>query len=194
MKSDLRVDHPALGTFLGQLGGVAVSVADPVELIRRTLDPFRHLLMENFLPDEYRETPPGQVSRWVIFRSADNSLNLVVSVIPPQHKTPVHDHGARWGLAGIYQGAAREVSYAPDTEKAEDGSAIKRTTRRRLKAGDVTAILPPDMDIHAMDVTSSMPAVVLMLLASGADVPQRFVYDTRRHSRSRANDHYEDHY
>ena len=194
MTSDLRVDHPALGTFLGQLGGVAVSVADPVGLIRRTLDPFRHLLMENFLPDEYRETPPDEISRWVIFRSADRSLNLVVSVIPPKHKTPIHDHGARWGLAGIYQGTAREVSYAPDTERAADGSVVKRTTRRRLKPGDVSAILPPDMDIHSMDAASSMPVVVLMLLATGTDIPARYVYDTRRHSRSPANDHYEDHY
>ena len=194
MTSDLRVDHPALGTFLGQLGGVAVSVADPVDLIRRTIDPFRHLLMENFLPDEYRDTPPNEVSRWILFRSADRSLSLLVSVIPPKHKTPIHDHGSRWGLAGIYQGAAREVSYVPDEEKADDGSVIKRTTRRRLKPGDVTAILPPEMDIHSTEVTSSMPAVVLMLLASGPDDPQRYVYDTRRHTRSLANDHYEDHY
>ena len=192
MTSDLRVDHPALGTFLGHLGGVAVSVADPVSLIRRTLDPFRHLLMENFLPDGYRETPPNEVSRWVLFRSTDKSLSLVISTIPPKHKTPVHDHGARWGLAGIYQGEAREVSYTPDPEKAEDGSVIKRTTRRRLKAGDVTGILPPDMDIHTTEVTSSMPAVVLMLLASGPDDPERYVYDVRRHTRALANDHYED--
>lgn len=171
-----------------------MSVADPVDLIRRTLDPFRHLLMENFLPDEYRDTPPNEVSRWILFRSADRSLSLLVSVIPPKHKTPIHDHGSRWGLAGIYQGAAREVSYVPDEEKADDGSVIKRTTRRRLKPGDVTAILPPEMDIHSTEVTSSMPAVVLMLLASGPDDPQRYVYDTRRHTRALANDHYEDHY
>ena len=39
-----------------------------------------------------------------------------------------------------------------------------------------------------------MPAVVLMLLASGPDDPERYVYDVRRHTRSLANDHYEDHY
>ncbi len=171
-----------------------MSVADPVTLIRRTIDPFRHLLMENFLPDEYRETPPTEVSRWIIFRSADRSLSLLVSVIPPGHKTPIHDHGARWGLAGMYQGAAREVSYTPDPEKAEDGSVIKRTTRRWLKAGDVAAILPPEMDIHTMEVTSSMPAVVLMLLASGPDDPERYVYDRRRGTRVLAGDRYVDHY
>ena len=194
MTSELRVDHPALSTFLGHLGGVAVSVADPVALIQRTLDPFRHLLMENFLPDDYRDTPSTHVSRYVLFRSADHSLNLMLSVIPSKHKTPIHDHGALWGLAGIYQGTAREVSYSRDTERSTDGTAIKRSTRRTLKPGDIAAILPPDMDIHTMEATSDMPVVVLMLLASGPDDPERYIYDSRRHTRSLANDHYEDHY
>ncbi len=190
MTPDLNVAHPALSTFLGHLGGVAVSASDPVALIRRTIDPFRHLLMENFLPDGFHGVSASDVTRWVIFQSTDGSLSLIVSMIPSRHKTPVHDHGAQWGLAGIYQGEAREVSYVPDLERAEDGSAITRTTRRRLRPGDVTGILPPDMDIHTTEVTSSVPAIVLMLLASRPDDPHRYVYDVRHRTRSFANDHF----
>ena len=194
MTRELNVAHPALGTFLGQLGGVAVSAPDPVSRIRRIIDPFRHLLMENFLPDEYREAPNGGISRWIIYRSSDRSLSLVVTTAAPRVKTPVHDHGASWGLKGMYQGAERETAYAPPPEADPAGNAIKRTKRRRLKAGDVTAIMPPDMDIHSIEVMSAMPAVSLMLLASGPGLPQRHVYDVRRHTRELNNDHYEDRY
>ena len=194
MTRELRVVHPALGTFLGHLGGVAVSAPDPVSRIRRIIDPFRHLLMENFLPDVYREAPSGGISRWIIYRSSDRSLSLVVTTAAPSVKTPVHGHGASWGLKGMYQGAERETAYAPPPESDPTGSALKRTKRRRLKAGDVTAIMPPEMDIHSTEVTSSMPAVVLMLLASGPGLPQRHVYDVRRHTRMLSNDEYEDAY
>ncbi len=148
--------------------------------------------MENFLPDEMRESPDGEAKRRLIFRSTDQSLSLIVSTLPPRHKTPVHNHGAVWGLVGIYQGSAREVSYVPVPERGEDSSVLRRTTRRRLRPGDVTGILPPDMDIHTTEVTSSMPAVALMLLASGPDAPQRYVYDARRHTRTPAEDHFDE--
>ena len=191
MTPDLHVTHPALGTFLGNLGGVAVSSADPVARIRRIIDPFRHLLMENFLPDEYREAPDGGINRWILYRSSDRSLSLVVTTAAPRVKTPVHDHGSLWGLKGMYQGAEQETAYAPAPGQDLSDGAVKRTKRRRLRAGDVSAILPPEMDVHAIEITSTMPAVSLMLLASGPGVPQRNVYDVRHQIREPSHDHYE---
>jgi hypothetical protein len=66
MAADLLVEYHALISFLGYLSGVLVSTRDPAERIRRLLDPFRHMLMEDFLPPRYREARRGAVVQYLL--------------------------------------------------------------------------------------------------------------------------------
>ena len=182
MAVDLLVEHRALTSFLGHLSGVLVSTRDPAERIRRLLEPFRHMLMEDFLPPEYREARRGAVVQYLLYRSSDKSASIVATVIPPGVRAPVHDHGA-WGLRGVYQGVQKETAYL----RQDDGAEVERALlikgrRQRLRAGDVAGIIPPHVDIHEVEATSKIPAISITLLGTDPGCQERHVYDPRSRS------------
>ena len=86
MAVDLLVEHRALTSFLGHLSGVLVSTRDPAERIRRLLEPFRHMLMEDFLPPEYREARRGAGVQYLLYRSSAKSASISLSETLGSHQ------------------------------------------------------------------------------------------------------------
>lgn len=58
-------------------------------------------------------------------------------------KTPIHDHGT-WGLMGVIDGTIEFTNYA----KVEGSEAVQEVACFKGQPGDVTRVIPPDMEIH----------------------------------------------
>ena len=59
---------------------------------------------------------------------------------------------------------------------------LAKGRRQRLRAGDVVGIIPPNADIHEVEVTSKIPAVSITILGADPGCQERHVYDLRSRS------------
>lgn len=137
---------------------------------------FAELLADrDWLPDEFRQPAPesgmgGGIGQWALFRAGDGSLSLFSLVVPPEARTPVHDHLA-WGLVGLYQGTQDEEVFGPGQ------GALEVLERRSLEPGDFYALIPPRDDIHRVTTTSAEPSVSIHLLTNDTGCVWRHAYE-----------------
>jgi predicted metal-dependent enzyme (double-stranded beta helix superfamily) len=179
MAADLLLEHRALRSFLGALSGVLARTQDPTARIRALLEPFRHLLMEDFLAAEFRQAPPGEYRQYLIYRSSDRSVSLIAKAVAPGVTVPTHDHQT-WGIRGVYQGVLQETVYQrQDDGSVADRALLTRVRRQRLRPGDITGILPPVADIHALEATSKVSAVSVMVMGADIGCRDRNAFDAR---------------
>ena len=133
------------------------------------------LVRRDWLPAQFQHDVPdsgmgGGIGQWLLFRSADRSLCLFSLVVPPGSMTPIHDHLA-WGLVGLYRGTQAEELYRPG-----DGTIVL-ARRRRLRPGDLYALLPPTDDVHRVRTTSAETSVSIHLLANDTGCVERHSFD-----------------
>ena len=112
----------------------------------------------------------GGIGQWALFRAGDGSLSLFSLVVPPEARTPVHDHLA-WGLVGLYQGTQDEEVFGPGQ------GALEVLERRSLEPGDFYALIPPRDDIHRVTTTSAEPSVSIHLLTNDTGCVWRHAYE-----------------
>jgi len=96
---------------------------------------------------------PDSYSRCRLY--GDDNLEVLLLCWLPGHATPVHDHGASWGVSMPICGTLVESAY----RQRGAGLALERTVRATLTIGEV-AIERGDT-IHQVENASSAPAVSL---------------------------------
>ena len=179
MAADLLLEHRAFVDFLRQTQGVVGPAMEPAQRLRGLFAPFQHLLMEDFLGSAMREiASPDPYVQHLLYRSSDRTFSVVAFVLGPKARTPIIDHGT-WGIVGVYQGSVSQRVYRRLDDGASQRATLSRPKKQRLKAGDISLILPGDRDIQLMQTTSKVPSV--SVIAMGADVGclERKAYDPR---------------
>jgi predicted metal-dependent enzyme (double-stranded beta helix superfamily) len=166
------VDTPEIRALIAETERLTAAVADDAERVRQLRPAFATLLAaDGWLPDIYAQPDVtsgmgGGIGQYALYRAADGSLCLFSLVIPPQSRTPVHDHLA-WGLVGIYRGQQDETIYRRLDDGHEEGKArLEVQKQQRLAAGDFYALLPPQDDIHYVETVSDVPSISIHLLAN----------------------------
>ena len=171
------LDTPAVRAFVADVRAAIAAAPSPEAACDAIRPRFAELLGDGaWLPARFQESAPqsgmgGGIGQWLLFRAGDRSLSLFALVVPPDARTPVHDHLA-WGLVGLYRGAQDEEIYADD---ATGGIALRE--RRALRAGDFYALLPPRDDIHRVRTTSPETSVSLHLLTNDTGCVWRHAFD-----------------
>jgi len=171
------LDTPVVRGFVAGVRDAIAAARSPEAACDAIRPRFAELLADDaWLPARYQESAPqsgmgGGIGQWLLFRAGDRSLSLFALVVPPDARTPVHDHLA-WGLVGLYRGAQDEEIYAAD---AADGLTLRE--RRALRAGDFYALLPPRDDIHRVHTTSAQTSVSIHLLTNDTGCVWRHAFE-----------------
>jgi len=178
------LDTPAVRAFVADVRAAIAAAPSPEAACDAIRPRFAELLGDGaWLPARFQESAPqsgmgGGIGQWLLFRAGDRSLSLFALVVPPDARTPVHDHLA-WGLVGLYRGAQDEEIYADD---ATGGIALRE--RRALRAGDFYALLPPRDDIHRVRTTSPETSVSIHLLTNDTGCVWRHAFEPESGART----------
>ena len=71
-----------------------------------------------------------------------------------------------------------ERVYRRTDDGSVDGKAtLKRIAQNRLAPGDITALLPPEGDIHMIETTSAESSISIHLLGNDIGCQVRFAFD-----------------
>jgi predicted metal-dependent enzyme (double-stranded beta helix superfamily) len=166
------VDTPEIRALIAESERLIREVRDDAARVEQLRPAFARLLAaEGWLPDEYARPDVssgmgGGIGQYALYRAGDGSLCLFSLVIPPQSRTPVHDHLA-WGLVGIYRGQQDETIYRRlDDGRVEGQARLEIQRQQRLSAGEFYALLPPQDDIHYVETVSAVPSISIHLLAN----------------------------
>ena len=177
------VDSPRLRRFVSDVrAALAASTSREDALLK--LRPLLGQLLgeEGWLPDRYAAACPGSgmgggIGQWLLYRSGEGDLSLFSLVVPAGSATPVHDHLA-YGLVGLYRGQQLERVYARrDDGEAEGQADLALVEDRRLAAGEIYDLLPPDGDIHAVETLGEVDSVSIHLLANDVGCIWRHAFD-----------------
>ncbi len=151
----------ALEQFSALIADLRASGATADRLVAEAEEPFRALLRPQLLPSVLLQPDRIRTARYVLHRSESVTVFAVASA--PGTVSDIHDHGA-WGLVGQILG--QEVEHAYRIEREDyDGISLERMSSSYLKAGDVTAVVPPDRDVHQVITISQEPSVSLHAFA-----------------------------
>lgn len=109
----------------------------------------------------------ASIGQRVLASDGPEGLNLYLSKLEPDAKTPVHDHST-WGVVHVLEGRDRHVRW----ERIDDGSAPDRARLRMVEEivvgpGQFVYWLPPPRDIHSQEAVGT---VVWELVMTGRDL------------------------
>lgn len=150
-----------LERLAGLITDLRSSCADANQLLAEAEGPFRSTLSPKLLPSELIRPDRVQTARFLLYR--DDAVTLFAIASAPGAVSDIHDHGT-WGLVGQVMGQEVEHAYQIEYVDAE-GVALEHVSRRHLKPGDVTLVLPPERDIHRVVTVSPEPSVSIHAFA-----------------------------
>ena len=101
----------------------------------------------------YLRFSPHSYTRNLLYR--DERIEMLLLCWLPGQKTPVHDHGASWGVAAAINGDLLETSYRVTRE----GDPLELVDMRRMHPG--TVAFETKETIHQIENASSSPIVSL---------------------------------
>lgn len=175
------LDNPTNRSFIGRVQTIRAEESDPKRVLARIEPLFQELLADlTWLPEHFQEPSPESgmgsgIGMWLLYRAGDGGLAFSSLVVPPNARTPVHDHLA-WGIVGLYRGTQDETVFARTDDGQDDRHAsLDVAVRRSLVPGDLYELLP-ETDIHEVTTTSDVTSVSLHLLGNdnGCIVRHRF--------------------
>jgi predicted metal-dependent enzyme (double-stranded beta helix superfamily) len=138
-----------LERFVEDLDAITSTEADPAAITTRAA-PLLARLCRNpeAIPVPYRTAPAGQRGRYMLHRAP--RFNVTSVIWRPGDEAGSHDHET-WGLVGVVENEIEETRYTSSGPR-ELGGQVSLTVREVLRhtPGAVSALIPPDDEIHAM--------------------------------------------
>ncbi|MFJ1866705.1 cysteine dioxygenase [Streptomyces sp. NPDC088097] len=126
-----------------------------------------HLGAPDLLTCDQREGHPDRYRQHVLHTEPDGGFSVVALVWLPGQETAIHDH-VSWCVAGVHEGAEREVRYRLAPAPAAGGAARLVATEEVVnEQGEVCGFAPPG-DIHK--VRNSCGTKAISVHVYGADV------------------------
>jgi predicted metal-dependent enzyme (double-stranded beta helix superfamily) len=107
-------------------------------------------------------------SRTLLHSDPEGRFTILLLAWRPGQASPIHDHDC-WGAVGVYRGAISETSYA-----LADGE-LRRGTTKTARKGQVTAVNPPESDLHKME--NRHRGMTVTIHVYGRDMKEANVYD-----------------
>jgi predicted metal-dependent enzyme (double-stranded beta helix superfamily) len=183
------VDNPDLRQFVAVAKQIISTTHNHTETLS-ALEPYFATLLnkQNWLPQKFAQPSPDSdmgdgIGQWLLYRSQERALTIFSLVIPPNSKTPVHDH-LSWGLLGLYKGTQEETVYRRIDNGALEGRAqLEIVGVYQVKSRDIYRLLPPDGDIHAVKATTVFtPSVSIHVMGNDIGSIWRHKYDPEQGS------------
>jgi 3-mercaptopropionate dioxygenase len=159
---------------------VIVSLASEIEAQRRPGQPAEvlagrvaavlrsHLRQRDWLRPEDQEPDPSAYRQHVLHVAPDGAFSIASLVWLPGQATCIHDHVC-WCVVGVYRGLEIETGY-----RLHDGGGERFLVpkgERLVRPGEVTALVPPEDDIHRVACAGHQTAVSIHVY--GTDIGQR---------------------
>lgn len=168
-----------LGEFTALVASLRNAGASAAELVDGARDAFAGLLTPGVVPDALLDADRTTVARHLVHRSPAVTVFVIAS--PPGFVSDVHDHGT-WGFVGQVAGEEVETVYRADGPGPDGLVGLEPVARRRLRAGQVVAICPPEGDFHRVATLGRSPSVTLHAFAD--DVVHRgfATFEPRRYA------------
>ena len=110
--------------------------------------------------------------RWLLAERSKPAISVLLMAWPPNHITPVHDHGGLWGLEVTLLGALEVQSYERDPISGD----LRELGRDWLGPGDGTWFEGGDSHAHRCR-NLSQHDTALTLHVYGGDLAQYFAYE-----------------
>ena len=110
--------------------------------------------------------------RWLLAERSKPAISVMVMAWPPNHLTPVHDHGGLWGLEVTLLGALEVQSYDRDPATGD----LRMLGRDWLGPGEGTWFEGGDNHAHRCR-NLSQHDTALTLHVYGGDLAQYFAYE-----------------
>lgn len=135
--------------FIRDVDQITREESEPA-LLTREIGPLLRRLLQSpgEIRPEFRKRGPGRQGRYMLVRAPRFTITTVVW--GPGDGAPPHDHQT-WGLVGVLENEIQETRL----RRLDDGSVPGRAVLEvkevlRLRAGEVSSLIPPDNEIHAM--------------------------------------------
>ncbi len=110
--------------------------------------------------------------RWLVAEYSRPAMSVLIMAWPPNHITPVHDHGGLWGLEVSLLGALEVQSYERDGQTGD----LRQLGRDWLGPGDGTWFEGSETHAHRCRNLSQCDTA-LTLHVYGGDLAQYFAYE-----------------
>lgn len=141
-------------------GCLANPSADCVERIRLALTDFATAPNCPVAADFYDPADMGNYRRYLLHGSEGSAYSCLLIKWPPDHVTPLHDHGGVWGIELVIDGALQVEEYNAEAVNDEQTSlAPQRTTI--LGVCDSTAFVEPGYVHRCRNLSSRRPSLSL---------------------------------
>jgi predicted metal-dependent enzyme (double-stranded beta helix superfamily) len=151
------LETTALGTFVTSMDEVVAAVEDPHVVAARAADLLAPALEDDaLLAAAHQEPFDDRYRQHVVRVHPEGRYSIVALVWRPGHATPVHDHRC-WCVVGVWRGVERETTYDLQSADGREWLAVRETTICR--PGDVSALVPPDEDIHLVENAGDQLAI-----------------------------------
>ena len=116
--------------------------------------------------------PQAGLARWLLAERNKPGISVLVMAWPPNHHTPVHDHGGLWGLELALHGALEVESYERDPVT----ESLRTLGRDWLAPGDASWFDRGEHHVHRCR-NLSRHETALTLHVYGGNLAEYFTYE-----------------
>jgi predicted metal-dependent enzyme (double-stranded beta helix superfamily) len=171
-------NHKALTDFVSDIEAVVATQTDPHAITAAVRVRLSILLdAKDFLTPEQREPDPAHYRSHLLAVAPSRRFSVVGLVWLPGQVTPIHDHIC-WCVVGVVQGIEREDLFELRSN-GSDSRWLVPAGGETFTAGQTTALVPPDENIHRVRNAGEDLAISLHVYGEdieryGSSINQRF--------------------
>jgi predicted metal-dependent enzyme (double-stranded beta helix superfamily) len=139
----------SLQDFIADLERITTEVKAPEQIVSRAGPLVARFVSDpDCLESRFKERGATTYGRYMLHRAP--RFNITSVVWGPGDKAKAHNHDT-WGLVGVVENELQETRFRRRDDASKEGYAdLEITGVNRNSAGMVSALLPPEDDIHEM--------------------------------------------